>query len=302
MESIVSNRDQIQTAADNAYIGTNAAVMTSGVITALTASGVGIPVATLLAGALLISDKMFKLIRGNLMLRLLIQDAIFIIMDCYLLFNLIKTSYFCIGKREVPTIECVNNVTEDHGYQINHIMEAQLHHQITRLINVLIHLIDTNNLNILKEDATFGEAFKNLLGEEYNKRQKEAGVRGYFSMSKMTRNFDRKFGGSYYTTELNNILNITNSYIGLLKSQLDTVLKKFEILDPEAYKTIWREILCSIEYNSYIKPVPGVIIKRAETDAGTADPGLVIAGNDKLEAENTVIQKQAMVEPLPPVQ
>jgi hypothetical protein len=37
-------------------------------------------------------------------------------------------------------------------------------------------------------------------------------------------------------------------------SNLDTVFKKFEILTPEVYKIMWAAILCSKEYNSYIKP------------------------------------------------
>ena len=293
LDSILDDRDQLQSRADNAYMGTNTAVVATGVITALTASGVGIPVAALLAGALLIANKMFELTRSNLLLRLLMKDAIFIIMDSYSLYKLIQKSYSVIGTQEVPNIRCVDNVTKDHGYQINKNMESQLIYQITKLINVLIHLMDTNTLGILKEHGPFGDAFQKALNDEYAKRQKEA---GYFSMNKMTRNFDRNFGGSYYIAELTNILTITNSYIVLLKSHLDTVLKKFEILAPDKYKIIWGDILCSDEYNSYIKPVPGVILNGAATDANKANPNTLSEARNTVESDDKVAKRQAIVD------
>ena len=287
---VVSNdvQAELQKTSDNAYMGTTATAVTSGVITTLAASGVGIPVAALLAGVLLIATKMFDLVRTNLMLRLLMKDAILIIMDCYLLFDLINKSYAVIGVYDDPYNDCTldNDQTiiakittkpmdnnqllqlisrakpfmdkERIGggvrYQINKHMQQQLTYQLTKLLNVLIHLMETDVLNKIMQDATLGNAFGDMLKDEYGKRQKEAGVIGYFSTSKIARNYDRKFGGTYYINEINNILTIINSYITLLKSNLDTVFKKFEILTPEVYKIMWAAILCSKEYNSYIKP------------------------------------------------
>jgi hypothetical protein len=276
---------ELQKTSDNAYMGTTATAVTSGVITTLAASGVGIPVAALLAGALLIATKMFDLVRTNLMLRLLMKDAILIIMDCYLLFDLINKSYAVIGLYDDPYNDCtlddqkiiakimpkpmddnqllqlisrakpfMDKIGGGVRYQINKNMQQQLTYQLTKLLNVLIHLMETDVLNKMMQDATLGNAFGDMLKDEYDKRQKEAGVIGYFSTSKIARNYDRKFGGTYYINEINNILTIINSYITLLKSNLDTVFKKFEILTPEVYKIMWTAILCSKEYNSYIKP------------------------------------------------
>ena len=300
---LAGDQEQLQHLIDNAYTAT---AVSSAVISKLTVSGVGIPLAALLAGALLIANKMFDLMRSNLKLRLLMHDAIVIIMDCYLVFSLIKKSYDVIGLYDDPYNDCMldneqkindkmrpksmdsNQLQQlmskakqfmDHRegmdggertrkYQINQIMEAQLKYQIEKLINVLMHLMETDTLNMLMTDSTLKDnAFGKLLQSEDAKRKREAGVIGYFSKSKMTRNYDRRFGGEHYVNEINKILTVLNSYIMLLKSNLDTVFKKFEILTPEVYKVMWVAILCSSEYNHYIKPVIADVLKEAQQDA-----------------------------------
>lgn len=288
IEGLVGDREHLQNAIDNTYMGSTATAVASGVITTLAASGVGMPVAGLLAGALLIANKMFELSRSNLMLRLLMKDAIFIIMDCYLLYSLIDKSYEVIGDFVDPDNVCSRNSTEQNlnqsnasrvrKYQINKLMQSQLYYQIIKLINVLIHLMETGTLNMIMTDSTLTpNAFGKLLQDEAIKRKKEAGITGYFSASKIARNYDRKFGGSYYIGEINNVLTIVNSYIILLKSNLDMVLKKFEILDSGAYKKIWQSILCSSEYNSYTKPNTSDVIKEAQTDANEVGVNQLIA-------------------------
>ena len=106
IEKLVGDRDKLQDSASNAYIASSATAVASGIITGLAATGVGMPVAGLLAGALLIANKMLDLYKFNLLLRLLMQDAIFIIMDCYLLFCLIEKSYQIIENFADPNNDC----------------------------------------------------------------------------------------------------------------------------------------------------------------------------------------------------
>ena len=94
IEKLVGDRDKLQDSASNAYIASSATAVAAGIITGLAATGIGMPVAGLLAGALLIANKMLDLYKFNLLLRLLMQDAIFIIMDCYLLFILIEIDIY----------------------------------------------------------------------------------------------------------------------------------------------------------------------------------------------------------------
>jgi hypothetical protein len=267
------------------------------------------PVSALLAGALLVANKMLDLYKNNLLLRLLMQDAIFIIMDCYLLFSLIEKSYEIIGTYDDPENQCSNEKSSTkkamtqqefkdiltqgktakdiakiqeatssiRKYQINGIMQAQLKYQIEKLIKTLLSIMETKTLKIIEQDpALHNNAFGKLLLAEKDKREKES----YFTYSKFDRNYNRKFGSSIYITEINNALTIINSYLVLLKSNLDTLLKKFEILSPNDYHNIWRAILCSKEYNEYIKPNTQDVINMAKTDVRTVDPDKLIKAID----------------------
>jgi hypothetical protein len=318
IENLVGDRTQIHTKIDTATTLSSAAAAASGLVTVLAASGVGMPVSALLAGALLVANKMLDLYKNNLLLRLLMQDAIFIIMDCYLLFSLIEKSYEIIGTYNDPTNECLNeesstkkamteadfkkiyeqkdktdkeNTAEERlniakiqqstssirKYQINGIMQAQLKYQIEKLIKTLLSIMETKTLKIIEQDpALHNNAFGKLLLAEKDKREKES----YFTYSKFDRNYNRKFGSSIYITEINNALTIINSYLVLLKSNLDTLLKKFEILSPNDYHNIWRAILCSKEYNEYIKPNTQDVINMAKTDVRTVDPDKLIKAID----------------------
>jgi hypothetical protein len=289
IEGLVGDREKLAKKINQAHIATTATAVASGVITTLAATGIGMPVAALLAGALLIANKMFDIVKSNLLLRLLMQDAIFIIMDCYLLFSLIEISYDIIVLYGDPMNDCTNNnnikskmtvklISEEinnsgkdtmrvRKYQINKIMQAQLRYQIEKLINVLLHIMETKTLDMIAQEPSLrSNAFGKLMDIELEKRKKEKSSWG-LSISKIERNYDRKFGGSYYITEINNILTIINSYIVLLKSNLDTLLKKFEILTPETYRSIWLAILCTAEYNSYIKPNTADVLELAQKDA-----------------------------------
>lgn len=318
IENLVGDRTQIHTKIDTASTLSSAAAAASGLVTVLAASGIGMPVSALLAGALLVANKMLDLYKNNLLLRLLMQDAIFIIMDCYLLFSLIEKSYEIIGTYDDPENQCSNgqspekramsqqdfrkiyeqknktaeeNTTQEKAdieniqqatssirkYQINGIMQAQLKYQIEKLIKTLLSIMETKTLKIIEQDpALHNNAFGKLLLAEQEKREKES----YFTYSKFDRNYNRKFGSSIYITEINNALTIINSYLVLLKSNLDTLLKKFEILSPNEYHNIWRAILCSKEYNEYIKPNTQDVINMAKTDVRTVDPDKLIKAID----------------------
>lgn len=339
IEGLVGDREKLAEKVNQAHMATTTTAVASGVITTLAATGIGMPVAALLAGALLIANKMFDIVKSNLLLRLLMQDAIFIIMDCYLLFSLIEKSYDIIGLYDDPMNDCTNNnigskmtvkpISEEEitqliskvnetiqpssnssstknsdeesmrvrKYQINKIMQAQLRYQIEKLINVLLHIMETKTLNMISQDPSLKDnAFGKLLKIESEKRQKEKGITGYFSLSKIERNYDRKFGGSYYITEINNILTIINSYIVLLKSNLDTLLKKFEILTPETYRIIWLAILCTVEYNSYIKPNTADVLALAQNDANEVGVNALVKSMALVEnVENQAAESEASV-------
>lgn len=313
IEKLVGDRDKLHDRAENVYITSSATAVAAGIITGLASTGVGMPVAGLLAGALLIANKMLDLYKFNLLLRLLMQDAIFIIMDCYLLFCLIEKSYQIIENFADPvndkcnssgfstqlltSVGPIDNVIDKstsaittgntnnninnkvRKYQINSIMQAQLRYQIEKLIKLLLSIMETKILDaIIQEPSLTGNAFGGLLRKEKEERTKS----GRLSSKTFLRNYNRKFAGAYYITEINNILTIINSYIILLKSNLDSVLKKFEILDNPNYILIWKATLCTKEYNSYIKPNTQDVLAEARNDARDVNVKELIQSMDSI--------------------
>lgn len=345
IEKLVGDRDKLQESANNAYMASSATAIASGVITGLAATGVGMPVAGLLAGALLIANKMLDLYKYNLLLHLLLQDAIFIIMDCYLLFCFIEKSYQIIENFNDPdNDECqrfkpaplvntefhsnllksigpiddgigginenfhppsvskpvvdlstglARNIIKDkvRKYQINSIMQAQLRYQIEKLIKLLLSIMETKILDaIIEEPSLTGNAFGDLLKNEKSERM----AAGKWSSKTLLRNYNRKYAGSYHITEINNILTIINSYIILLKSNLDSVLKKFEILDESNYILMWKAMLCTKEYNLYIKPNTQDVLAEAKTDVRTVSVNELIKSMDLVTKAEELGQQQDM--------
>jgi hypothetical protein len=249
-----------------------------GIASALASTGIGLPVAGVIAGTLLLINTLLKIYQSNLRLRLLLQDAFYIIMDCYLIYDLIVKSYEILNTHNDPNSNCANvePIANERVYAINETMKTQLNHKIEELINALLQLCDTPTINILRGDRELsGAGFDKLLQEEMDKRNKES---RFFSIRKFDRKITRTMGSAKQSSIIITHLTVINSYIILLKSNLDLILQKFLILSPTDYNTIWNEIICSKEYNAYIKPNPKQVLDAAKEDAGTVDPNQLSAG------------------------
>jgi len=275
----------------------------SSITAAAAITGIGLPVAGLMGLLLLITNSMAEMFRFNLILRLLMQDATVIIMDCYLLYDLIVKSYDILNEFENPEIteeicKTINSNQEKIDYnklnntktttikkfQINRIMQQQINYQIELLIKELFMLSDSKTIQTLKQDSTLqNEAFKRLLEDEASIRDKES----YFSMSKANRNYKRKFLSTRFIANINNSLTIINSYVILLQSNLNLTIKKFEIIQPEEYKKIWTKILCSKEYNDYIKPVLKTVLISAGEDVKTISSDSLSKAINEIKAAET---------------
>ena len=261
-----------------------------GIASALASTGIGLPVAGVIAGTLLLINTLLKIYQSNLRLRLLLQDAFYIIMDCYLIYDLIVKSYEILNTHNDPNSNCAfkepntEPIVNERVYAINETMKQQLNHKIEELINALLQLCDTPTITILKGERTLSDAgFDKLLQEEMDKRNKES---RFFSIRKFDRKITRTMGSAKQSSIIITHLTVINSYIILLKSNLDLILQKFLILSPTDYNTIWNDIICSKEYNAYIKPNPKQVLDAAITDAGTVDPNQLRAGVNEVSVAN----------------
>jgi hypothetical protein len=275
-------------------------------VAAVGSTGFGLPIAGLMALALLLTNKMAEMYRSNILLQLLMQDATFIIMDCYLLYDLIDISYQTLNKYEDPANDCkkedissssLETTPEEEGkikvkkFQINLIMQQQLKYQIEKLIKELLSLTETKIIRDLSEDPTLkSSGINSLVKTEIKKREEDK-----YGFDKISRKFSRTFSGSYYITNINNSLTIINSYMILLKSNMDLTIKKFEILSPDDYKNIWKQILCSHEYNAYIKPILSEALKEAGEDAEKLNPATLKDALDNIKIEDQSTSDNGMV-------
>jgi hypothetical protein len=286
-------------------------------------TGIGLPIAGLMGLLLLITNSMVKSFKFNLILRLLMQDATIIILDGYLHYDLIVKSYkilntfndpelpkgFCESNSDTSPDTSPNtspNTSPDTSpdtslnktirkFQINQIMQEQIKYQIELLIKELLMLSDSKTIASLMTDPTLqNAAFKSILESENAIREKEK--KSWLpSMSKANRNFLRKFSSTRFIAEINNSLTVINSYMILLKSNMDLTIKKFEILSPDDYKNIWKQILCSHEYNAYIKPILSEALKEAGEDAEKLNPATLKDALDNIKIEDQSTSDNGMV-------
>jgi hypothetical protein len=269
-------------------------------------TGIGLPIAGLMGLLLLITNSMVKSFKFNLILRLLMQDATIIILDGYLHYDLIVKSYKILNTFQDPELPkgfCESNPDTSPNpppdtspdtspdktirkFQINQIMQEQIKYQIELLIKELLMLSDSKTIASLMNDPTLqNAAFKSILESENAIREKEK--KSWLpSMSKANRNFLRKFSSTRFIARINNGLTVINSYMILLKSNMDLTIKKFEILSPDDYKNIWKQILCSDEYNAYIKPILSEALKEAGEDASNLNPETLKAALDEIKIED----------------
>jgi hypothetical protein len=170
-------------------------------------------------------------------------------------------------------------------------MQQQLKYQIEKLIKELLSLTETKIIRDLSEDPTLkSSGINSLVKTEIKKREEDK-----YGFDKISRKFSRTFSGSYYITNINNSLTIINSYMILLKSNMDLTIKKFEILSPDDYKNIWKQILCSHEYNAYIKPILSEALKEAGEDAEKLNPATLKDALDNIKIEDQSTSDNGMV-------
>ena len=247
------------------------------------ATGIGIPISGLMAGILILTDQLIRIYENNLLLKRLMQDVMYIMSDCYLLYQLIEQSYEILTKYSFPLEKCGKSQEkepqEKQTPKIDFVMQSQLKYQIEQLINNLMKISDTKTI-ISLVDAPDVNGYKHILENELTIRKNEY----KFSISKASRNYSRKFNSEEQTISINNSLIIINSYTILLKSKLDFIVKNFEILSPVEYKKIWEEIICSPQYKLYIKPIFKNIMNKAEIDANNVNAS-------DLEADISLLNK-----------
>jgi len=249
--SAAANTRLASAMANTALVGTVASNIGYGAVAGLTASGVGIPLAGAIAGALLIANKLSNMYLNNLKLFPIMFDTMSILTNCYKLNELIGKAYEII-KSNLPSLgklntDLVNKISIDPEIQ-KHIL-----FKVNDVTAYLLNIAEDNVLEVLMKDPDIQN--NNFLGpveKEYNLRKKE-NIKNYFN--KVQRGINRFVYVSETKSDIIDNLSLINSFFIIIKSQYDFALQLYEREFGDKWKNILTEIENTKEYANYLIPV-----------------------------------------------
>lgn len=284
--SAAANTKLASAMANTALIGTVASNVGYGAVAGLTASGVGIPLAGAIAGALLIANKLSNMYLNNLKLFPIMFDTMSILTNCYKLNELIGKAYEIIQKHlqnvEKPTYELVKKIRIDPEIQ-KHILS-----KVNDVTAYLLNIAEDSVLEFLMKDPDIQN--NNFLGpvkKEYELR-KNNNVKNFFN--KAQRGINRFIYISETKSDIIDNLSLINSFFIIIKSQYDFALQLYEREFGEKWKDVLMEIESTTEYQNYLIPVQNLSqeankITSTETEMGKAADAAInaVEANDKQE-------------------
>lgn len=249
--SAAANTQLASAMATTALVGTVASNIGYGAVAGLTASGVGIPLAGAIAGALLIANKLSNMYLSNLKLFPVMFDTMSILTNCYKLNELIGKAYEIIQKH-LPSLkksntELVNRIRIDPEIQ-KHILS-----KVNDVTAYLLNIAEDSVLEFLMKDPDIQN--NNFLGpvkKEYDLRKKE-NIKNFFN--KAQRGINRFVYVSETKSDIIDNLSLINSFFIIIKSQYDFALQLYEREFGAEWKNILTEIENTPEYAKYLIPV-----------------------------------------------
>ena len=281
----------------NAAAATSAAVLSGltlagyGVISGLSATGVGLPLAGALAGVLLLSNKMASLYVNNQKTKAVMYDVMNIISNCYRLNDVInktmgiftiyiynQTGFATIVipfKDENQYKTLLEQALEEKaqslgltkqtggGYKeefktnlvgkcsMNEDIKERIREKIEDLTNLLLKNATDRILDILKKDA---DVINSGFGEAVKKELTRRNQSMSKTLSKIKRGLDRTVNSSAIQNDILKDLTIINGFFNILKSQYDMTLELYEREFGEDWNKIWGVIQSTNEYINYMEP------------------------------------------------
>jgi hypothetical protein len=233
-------------------------------IAALSATGIGLPLAGVLGVALLIANQMAKIVINNVQLKTVITDTLNIINHCYKINDVITLT------TETFTTN-LNSNTAINGdikrIQIDPQLVSRLQETIVYLIKNLLVNATEQMLAMIEREANSNNVTSliTLVAAERAKRS------GLGRLSVISRVANRTIKAGETIVDIIRDLSIIEGYFMLMKSQFDTIISHYqrELPEPE-YKRIWDTISSDQKYRNYIIPNANEdIAQQAIADANT---------------------------------
>ena len=276
--STVANTKLASSLANTALVGTVASNIGYGAVAGLAATGVGIPLAGAIAGALLIANKLSNMYLNNLKLFPIMFDTMSILTNCYKLNELIGKAYEII-KKKIPSLnksntDLVNKISIDPEIQ-NHIFI-----KVNDLTAYLLNIAEDSVLEVLiKDDDIKRSKFLGPVQKEYDLRKNQK-IINYFN--KVQRGINRFIYVSDTKSDIIDNLSLINSFFIIIKSQYDFALQLYEREFGETWKDILTEIESTQEYAKYLIPVQN--LSNETTQIVNSEDQIGIAANNAIKS------------------
>ncbi len=192
-------------------------------VVGLSASGVGVPLAGVIATALVIAHVFAEMKISNIHLRTVIYDTLNIVSNCYILNDYIEFIEYHM-KTYSTSASSVDNTTDtvnQHNDAINDLKD-RLKTILEELIAYLLSIATEEMLNSLDKSPSATPAIKNLINTEFNNRNKWNIINIGSRVVNRTIKADRTIG--YIIRDLS----IMNGFFMLIKSHFDFSVNVFE--------------------------------------------------------------------------
>ena len=322
----------------NAAATTSAAVLSGvtlagyGIITGLSATGVGLPLAGALAGVLLLSNKMASLYINNQKTKAVMYDVMNIISNCYRLNDVINktmgifTIYIYNQEGFATIITPFNDETQyktllekaltekaqslglvkqsGGGYKeefktnivgkcnMNEDIKERIREKIEDLTNLLLLNATDRILSILQRDP---DVITSGFGDAVKKELDRRNQSMSKTLGKIKRGLDRTINSSSIQGDILKDLTIINGFFNILKSQYDMTLELYEREFGEDWNKIWGIIQSTNEYINYMEPKD--VRVASEEITKNEDTMAVAAGIVAMDIEHTTETEQQQEQP-----
>ena len=213
-------------------------------ITILTATGVGIPVAGALAGALLIASKLAKIYVNNKILFPIMLDSIIILANCYKLHHLIEKSIFICQQRIYQKKAINNEIIKK--VKIDEEIKTHILIKIGELTVFLLKTATQEVLNALLKDA---DIMKSGFAQYVNQENLSRTSRASKLLGSIQRSAKRTFSSTIIKDQITDNLSLINSFFIIMKSQFDFLMQTYK----EEFTNDWNSIIVEIEKTNEFK-------------------------------------------------
>ena len=209
-------------------------------VVGLSASGVGLPLAGVIATALIIAHVFAEINISNINLKNVMYDTLNIISNSYILndyINYVETHM----KNTKPSASVSTEVNSGNTEEPNQIIQGlkdRLKDKIIGLISYLLSIATDDMLTSLQRDKSATPAIRKLVDAE------NANRKGFFAfMARAGRVVDRTLKADRTISYIIRDISIINGYFMLVKSHFDLSLDEFErSLGTEGVTTFWKKV------------------------------------------------------------